>query len=194
MSAYGVVLFLHITAVVLTFGLAATMHVLMARLRGATEVRQVRDQMPLLKATGPLIPVGALLILVFGAYLIQISDDADKIRWSDGWIIAAIIGLVAMEAVGGAVIARREKALHEAVDAAPDGPVPANVAELIRDKGIWYGSHFATAEAFGIMLLMTTKPSGTTSAVVLVVAALIGVASAMPFLKTAPAAVATSPV
>jgi hypothetical protein len=192
MSVYGVVLFLHITAVVLTFGLAAIMHVLMVRLRGATEVRQVRDQMPLLKAAGPLFPVGALLILVFGAYLVQIADDGQGIGWGDGWVIAAICGLVAMEVVGGAVIARREKVLHEAVEAAPDGPVPADVAALIRDKGIWYGSHFATAEALGIVLLMTTKPSGAVSAVVLVVAGLLGVASAAPFLRTAPAALATA--
>jgi hypothetical protein len=149
--------------------------------------------MPLLKAAGPLFPVGALLILAFGASLIQISDRADKIRWSDGWVIAAIVGLAAMEAVGGAIIARREKVLHDAVEAAPDGPIPAHVAALVRDKGIWYGSHFATAEALGILLLMTTKPSGVTSALVLVVAGLIGVASAMPFLRTAPAALATSP-
>jgi hypothetical protein len=185
-KAYDVVLFLHIAAVVLTFGVAAVMHVLMVRLRGATEVRQLRDQMPLLKGAGPLFPIGALLIFVFGAALIQMSDKSDGIDWSDGWVIAAIIGLVLMEAVGGAIIARREKVLHEAVEAAPDGPVPANVTALVHDKGIWYGSHFATAEAFGIVLLMTTKPSGVASAVVLVVAAVVGVASAMPFVRTAP--------
>jgi hypothetical protein len=193
MELYEVVLFLHITAAVLTFGVAAVMHVLLARLRSATDVRQVRDQMPLLKGLGPLFPVGALLILAFGAYLVQIADDGEGISWSDGWVIAAIVGLVAMEAVGGAVIARREKVLHDAVEAAPDGPVSGDIAALIHDKGIWYGSHFATAEAFGIVLLMTTKPSGVTSALVLVVAGLIGVASAVPFLRTAPVVLATSP-
>jgi hypothetical protein len=185
-KAYDVVLFLHITAAVLTFGLAAVMHVTMVRMRSATEVRQLRDQMPLLKGAGPLFPVGALLLFGLGAALIQMSDKGDGIRWGDGWIIAAIVGLVAMEAVGGGVVARREKALHEAVEAAPDGPVPAQVMALVQDKGIWYGSHFATAEALGIVLLMTAKPSGVTSVVVLVVAALVGVVSAVPFLRAAP--------
>jgi hypothetical protein len=189
MKTYDVVLFLHITAVVLTFGVAAVMHVLMVRLRFATDVRQLRDQMPLLKGAGPLFPIGALLIFVLGGWLIQISDPADGFGWGDGWVIAAIVGLVAMEAVGGAIIARREKVLHAAVEAAPDGPVPAELSALVHDKGIWYGSHFATAEAFGIVLLMTTKPSGVTSAVVLVAAGLVGVASAVPFLRRAPRAV-----
>jgi hypothetical protein len=188
METYDVVLFLHIAAALFTFGVAAVMHVLLVRLRGMGEVRQLREQMPVLHAAGPLFPAGAVALFALGAWLVQLSDE--KIAWGDGWVLTAIVALVVMEAVGGAIIARHSARLEEAVAAAPDGPVPAEIRALALDRGIWLGAHFSTAVALGIVFLMTVKPSGATSVVVVVVAALVGLASAVPFLRPAGAAAA----
>ena len=188
MKTYDVVLFLHIFAALFTFGVAGVMHVLLTRLRAANQVRQLREHMPVLHAAGPLFPAGALALFALGGWLVQLSDE--KIQWSDGWVLTAIVSLVAMEAVGGAVIARHSARLEQAVEAAPDGPVSAELRALALDRGIWLGAHFSTAVALGIVFLMTVKPSGAASFVVIVIAAIAGLASALPFLRTAPAGAA----
>jgi hypothetical protein len=125
-------------------------------------------------------------LFALGAWLVELSDE--EIGWGDGWVLTAIVALVVMEAVGGAVIARHSARLEAAVEAAPDGPVPADVGVLVLDRGIWLGAHFSTAVALGILFLMTVKPSGAASVIVVVVAGLLGLVSAVPFLRPVGAA------
>jgi uncharacterized membrane protein len=184
MKTYDVVLFLHIMAAVFGFGVAAVLHVMLFRLRSATDVRQVRDQMPVLKVAEPLFPLSAILLFGLGAYLVHLSDG--DVTWGEGWIITAIVALIVVEGVGGAIIGRRTKVLHAAVDAAPDGPIDAPIRALLADRGIWVGAHFNTAVIAAIVFLMTVKPDGVGSVVTVVIGAVIGIASALPFAKPAP--------
>jgi uncharacterized membrane protein len=185
MKTYDVVLFLHIMAAVLGFGVAAVLHTMLFRLRSATDVRQVRDQMPVLKAAEPLFPLSAILLFGFGAYLIWLSDG--DIEWGEGWIVTAIVALVVVEGVGGAVIGRRSKALHAAADTASDGPIDSSMRALLADRGIWVGAHFNTAVVAAIVFLMSVKPNGVGSVLTVVIGAALGVASALPFAKPVPA-------
>jgi uncharacterized membrane protein len=184
MKTYDVVLFLHIMAAVFGFGVAAVLHVMLFRLRSATDIRQVRDQMPVLKVAEPLFPLSAVLLFGFGAYLVHLSDG--EVTWGEGWIVTAIIALVIVEGVGGAVIGRRSKLLHAAVDAAKDGPVDGPVRALLADRGIWIGAHFNTAVIAAVVFLMTVKPDGVGSVVTVVIGAVVGIASALPFTKPVP--------
>jgi hypothetical protein len=181
MKTYDVVLFLHIMSAVFGFGVAAVVHVLLFRLRSATDIRQVRDQLPVLKVAEPLFPLAAVLLFGFGAYLIHLSDG--DVTWGDGWITTAIVALVIVEGVGGAVIGRRSKVLHAAVDAAGEGPIDGTVRALLADRGIWIGAHFNTAVIAAVVFLMTVKPDGVGSVVAVVIGAVIGIASALPFAK-----------
>lgn len=185
MKAYDVVLSLHILAVIFGFGVAAVAHTTMFRLRHARTMQEVRTHLPILDKVGPLFPVAALLLFAFGAALIHLSPHDEKIHWSDGWIITAIVTLVVVEAVGGAVIGRGAKALTGKLEGAPDGPVDASTRALLADKGIWIGSHFTTAAIASVVFVMTGKPSGTGAVVTVVIGALVGIASAVPFTKPA---------
>jgi hypothetical protein len=151
-------------------------------------VRQVRDQMPVLKAAEPLFPLSAILLFGLGAYLVHLSDG--DVTWGEGWIITGIVSLVIVEAVGGAVIGRRTKVLHAAVDTAPDGPIDGSVRALLADRGIWIGAHFNTAVIAAVVFLMVVKPNGVGSVVTVVIGAVVGIASALPFAKPATAPVA----
>jgi hypothetical protein len=187
-SLYEVVLSLHILSAIIGFGIAAVAHTTMFRLRNASTMQQVRHQLPILDKVGPLFPVAAVLLFVFGAYLIQISPDEDPIHWSDGWVVTAIITLVVVEGVGGAVIGRGAKTLLRKLEDVPDGPVDASTRALLADKGIWIGSHFTTAAIASVVFVMVGKPSGTGAVVTVLIGAVLGIVSAIPFTKPAPVA------
>jgi hypothetical protein len=55
-------------------------------------------------------------------------------------VITAAVGLGAMEAVGGAVLAPRGKKAHEAVQAAADGPVDATLRAIVVDRAAFGAS------------------------------------------------------
>ncbi|MBK5307763.1 MAG: DUF2269 family protein [Frankiaceae bacterium] len=185
MSGYEIVLSLHILAAALGFGVAGLAHTTTFRLRGATDMRQVRERLGLLDKVGPFFGIAALLLLAFGAYLIQ-SAPADKdIDWGKGWILTAIISLVLAEAVGGVVIGRRVKAILGQVESVPDGPVGAEIRPLLTDPQVVVASHAVTAVIASIVFIMVGKPSGATSTVIVVIGAVVGVLSALPLLKPA---------
>ncbi|MDX6199283.1 MAG: putative integral rane protein [Actinomycetota bacterium] len=183
MSQYEVVLSLHILAVIIGFGVAAVAHTTMFRLRNASTMQQVRTHLPILDKVGPLFPVAAILLFVFGAYLIQISPHDEKFHWSDGWVITAIVTLVVVEAVGGAVIGRGAKVMAGKLEGVPDGPVDASTRAVLADKGVWIGSHFTTAAIASVVFVMVGKPSGAGAVVIVVIGSLVGIASAIPFTK-----------
>ena len=183
MSAYDVVLFLHILALVFGASVAAVAHSTMFRLRSAPDLAAVRGHLAVLDKTGPLFPISAVLLFGFGAVLIRLSEDPDKWHWSDGWIVTAIVTLVVVEAVGGIVIGRGIKRVGKQLASVPDGPVDRSTRAALADPEIWLASHLTTALIMSVVLLMTTKPSGVTSAIVVVVGGILGLLSAVPYAK-----------
>jgi hypothetical protein len=188
MSQYEVVLSLHIMALALGFGVAGVAHSTMFRLRAATDMRQVRERLAVLDKVGPFFGIAALLLIIFGAYLIQIApDDEPEIGWDQGWILTALISLVLVEAVGGLVIGRGVKAIIGKLEGAPDGPVSADTRALLADKPVWLASHATTAVILSIIFVMVGKPSTAGAIVTVVIGALVGIVSAIPFTKPAAA-------
>jgi hypothetical protein len=183
MSAYDVVLFLHILALVFGASVAAVAHSTMFRLRTAPDMATVRGHLRVLDKTGPLFPIAGLALLVFGGILIHLSKDPDKWHWGDGWIVTAIITLVVVEGVGGVVIGRGIKRVEAQLASVPDGPVDGSTRAVLADRGIWLASHLTTALVMSVVLLMTTKPSGVASAVVVVIGGALGLLSALPYAK-----------
>jgi hypothetical protein len=186
-SQYEVVLSLHILAAVFGFAVAGVAHSTLFRLRGATDMRQVRDHLAVLDKVGPFFGIAALFLLVFGAYLIEIAPKEDGFGWGDGWVVTAIVSLVVVEAVGGAVIGRRVKGLVRRLEGVPDGPVTADTRALLADGPIWMASHATTAVIASVVFVMVGKPSAVGAVVTVLIGAAVGVASALPFAKPVPA-------
>jgi hypothetical protein len=187
-SLYEVVLSLHILSAVFGFGVAGVAHSTMFRLRGATDMKQVRGHLAVLDKVGPFFGVAALLLIIFGAYLIQIAPSDADIGWGDGWIVTALVSLIVVEAVGGAVIGRAVKALSGKLEGVADGPVTAETRTLLADRQIWMASHATTAVIASVVFVMVGKPSAAGAVVIVVIGALVGIASAVPFAKPAPVA------
>lgn len=182
-STYSVVLFVHIAVVIVALSMAAVLHTALLMLRQATTTQVVRPWMPVIRALEPLLPLAALVLVGTGAWLIQISDG--EFAWGDGWVVTSIVTLVVAEGLG-AFIGPRSAALQAAVRESGDGPVTADLHRRATDPVIWLTAHVNTAAFFGVVFLMTAKPSTAWSAAVVVIAALLGAASALPFIARRP--------
>lgn len=171
---YGVVLFFHIGFVVVGFMIAGVLHASLHAMARARDVSQMRPFAGLVHRLEPILPITALLILGFGAWLIHLSDGS--IKWSNGWILTSLITLIVVEGLAGALLAPRSKQLVAAIEAAPDGPVPAALRQQALGSMIWDIAHIATLGFLGVILVMVSKPSGGGAVLIVVIAAMIGVA------------------
>lgn len=176
------VLFLHITLVIVSLSLATVLHTALLLLRAARDVSAVRAWPAVISVVEPLLPVGAIAVLATGLWLLSLSDG--EFALGDGWVIASIVGLVGAELVG-ALLAPRSKALREAIKAAPDGPLDADLRRRTLDPALWLGAHAATATFLAIVFVMAVKPTGVVSGVVIAVVALLGALSGLPFTRPA---------
>lgn len=177
----GVAMFLHIAFVVVGMMLAAVLHVSLIQSRRATRVAEMRPWVPVIRRVDPLLPIAALVVLGTGAWLIDLSDG--EFEWGQGWILTSLVALIVAEAVG-ASLKPRTHALTVAITESPDGPVTPELHQRAVDPVLWFGAHFITAMFFGIIFVMSAHPAGTWQPIVIVViAALIGLLSAVPFVR-----------
>lgn len=191
-----VVLFLHIGVAVGAFACAAVLLTAMFQMVSANDVAVLRSWQRVAHRVEPIFPILVVVLMLLGGALIQLSKSSDeKFSFGDGWVIVAIVGLVAMEAYGGVILAPAGKKLTELVEAASDGPVPLAVRVAVLDRKVWAGAFGNTGTALGIMFLMPTKPSAPYAVAIVVLAAAVSAAAGvMVAMKAAPAAApATAP-
>lgn len=172
----GIVLFLHITVVVVSFMIAAVLHTALNVMPRVASVEQARPWARTVHRLEPLLPMFAVAILVFGAWLVHLGSKSDGFAWSDGWVLTPLISLILIEGLAGAVLAPRSKALVERIESTPDGPVPAELRSAMLDPTIWDIAHIATVGFTGVVFVMVAKPAGSIAWLFPVVGAAIGVA------------------
>ena len=175
MSAYSISVFLHIVGALGIFAAIGLEWAGLSNLRRATDTVQVREWMRLLAAPRTLGGPSALLILLSGIYM-------SATRWGpQGWIVVALGGMVAIAAVGGAVGGRRAAALARALPAEA-GPVSPTLRQRLEDPALTVSLWTRTALLFGIVFLMSIRPSWSGALAVMGIALLVGIAAARPAL------------
>jgi uncharacterized membrane protein len=102
------------------------------------------------------ISVGLPLVLVFGIWLVA---DLDFVKWSNTWVILALVGWVLAGALGGAGGRREKEArlLAERLAAEGDAPSPELHARM-RDPVTLALSWGSGVVVLGILALMIWKP------------------------------------
>jgi Sec-independent protein secretion pathway component TatC len=124
---YDVVLWIHITAVVIAFGALFAYPIFLAvNARAPLPQRATlhRAQIAFSKrVTGPTIG----LILLAGIYL---ASDADV--WSEFWLIAAVVLLFVIAGLGATVLRRGEERLLEQADAGDERGYGTTLATVQR--------------------------------------------------------------
>jgi hypothetical protein len=173
----GVVLFLHIAVAIVAFAMAGVLHSALQVFGRARRVEEVRTWAAVAHRIEPLFPLMALLLLGLGAWLVHLGQHTDdQFSFSTGWVLTAIITLVVVEAIGGAVLAPRGKKLNGLIEAAPDGEVTDDIRRAARDPLFWDMAHLTTFGFLGVVFIMAAKPDGAWAPVFPIVGAVIGVA------------------
>ena len=156
MDRYQWLIFLHVTGAFLALGGATFGGILnffaMQRERPSEVVVLYR----LVRLAVSSITLGLLMTLAFGLWLVA---DEDAIKWSDAWVILALLGWILANAMGG-IGGRREKdtrVLAERLAAegdAPSGELRARMRDPVTLALSW-GSGIVVIV---ILALMIWKP------------------------------------
>jgi hypothetical protein len=165
---YQLALFLHIIG---GFGLVAAITVEAVGLRGLRRATQSTDAMVWLRLLRSIVmrltPSSLGLILVTGLYMVATT-------WGPrGWILVALGSLVLLGAIGALGTGRRMARIGPAVGRI-QGPLSAEVLGLLRNPILLVSLRLRLAIVLGVVFLMTVKPSGVASLLVIVVAIVLG--------------------
>jgi hypothetical protein len=190
-TMFGFVLFLHITVAIVAFMMAGVLHAALQALARADDVREMRPWGRLIHLLDPLFPIAALLLLGFGAWLIHLSKG--RIGWGDGWLLTSLIALIVIEGLSGVLIAPKAKAAVKLIEAAPDGPVSQELRRLAIDPTVWHVSHTATFGFTAVVFLMSVRPTGPISPILVIAGVVVGVLVSAAQLRSLRALHAGSP-
>jgi hypothetical protein len=184
MSLYTILLFVHVSGAVclfVGFGIWLFGSTTIARAARVEQVRVIADLMLMVRL---VVPASAFVVIVAGLSMAQIAWGLQT-----GWIAVALGSLVFIGSIGTWVIDPKVRAIAALAHTLPDGLLPVTLAERTHDRILRLALQTMTAMLFGVVFLMTTKPALTSAVGAMVVSALLGLASGVPFVlarRTAP--------
>jgi len=165
---YHVALYFHVLG---AFGLIAAITVEAIGLRGLRGATRSDYALMWLRISRGIVlrlaPASLGLILVTGLYMMVTT-------WGPrGWILVALASLVLLAVVGGFGTGIRMARIGPAVGRA-QGPLSDELRSTLSDPILLTSLWVRSAIVLGIALLMTLKPSGLASMVIVVLAVAIG--------------------
>jgi hypothetical protein len=169
-TSYGVVVFLHLVALLAAISTAGVAHFAEGRLAAAETFAAARPWASLLNRAAPVFPLALLVLVASGAYLVHRGWT-----WDAGWIEAGLVGVALLLANGAGVVGRRNLGLKRALGAAADGPLTDALLQLTRRHIGGIASWANTGLAIGVVFVMATKPGLGGSLAALAVAGALGV-------------------
>ena len=175
MSLYPVLVFLHVLGAMGLFAAIAIEAVALGRLRQTDAPAGVREGMALLARNERLGGIAMLTLIASGAWMMATTWGH---QW---WIASAFIGIIGMGIAGGAVSSRRIRRLRAAL-AAERGPGLSQAFTSLQSSAALVASlRVRIALGIGIVALMTLKPTGAgTSLLILAAFAVAGLVATVP--------------
>lgn len=178
MDLYPLVVFLHVISDAGVFvAVGATLYGL-AALRQAGRVEQVRPIVALVLRAERIYSLAGPLLILSGLFLTLRAWP-----WTTGWIAAALGSVVLILPFGPILVSPRLAAIGRAADAAPDGPLPADLLAMIHDPILGVVQQGVAGVLLGIVFLMTVKPGLIPSILVIAGGLALGMASALPLVR-----------
>jgi hypothetical protein len=193
-GVYNVMLFLHIVGVVVLSSTIGMEVVNVLRMMAARDVRSLRSALATAKVVSRLAPISAIFLLIFGLGMASRGGDHPSgtpkvFSFTSGWLITAYVSFAIMLALDGGVNGRRLELLQAAANAAPDGPVTAELDRMRQDPVLAFGVVLGPCAILLFLFLMTNKPPGANAAIAAIVAAAVaGLGSRLLLRKSAPSA------
>lgn len=179
-SGYSIALAIHLLSLMLATSAATLTWYAAHRLRRVAEAGEALQWLAFARGVARAFPIATLGLLASGGYMTEA-----RWPWSTPWVIAALVGLAAMVALGAGVEGRRNGALAREI--ATNG-FSARAAGLLCDPLGWSVKFITEALLIAVVLVMVLKPTAEASAALLALAAVIGPIAAVPVWRTRPAA------
>jgi hypothetical protein len=176
MNDYSIALFWHIVGALGFFVALGLEWMSLGHVRRATTAEQVRERMHLSNNAHRVAMPSMLMILITGFYMMATV-------WGHvAWIIVALGAVVLLVALAVGLSGRRMAVIGRGL-AAEHGPVSPFLHDVLHHPLLWISIQTRVAIALGIVFLMTAKPDLRGSLLAIVIAAMLGLASALPILR-----------
>jgi hypothetical protein len=172
-SAYSVVLFVHLLALLVAAMAATVTGYAALQLRDARTAPDAARWGRLVDSVTPAFPVASLTLLGSGAYMTQ-----DQWTWTTPWIDAGLAGLALITVCGAGVEASRGRALKRELMTAGMSP---RARRLQRDPYAWSAKMTTLTLMLAIVFVMATKPGATGSFLAIALAVVAGIPAGRPF-------------
>jgi hypothetical protein len=164
---YSIVLFLHISGVLLLFSAVGIEWLCFTNMRRSASREIICSWFNQAKILKRLFPGSSILILLTGLYM---SIDV----WKDaGWVIIGFIGLIAIAISGGIISGKRIAAIETIANREKDKPFK-EISSMVNDNFLWNSLLIRTCAAFGIVYMMTVKTDLLDSIIVMVISIAVG--------------------
>jgi hypothetical protein len=178
MNFYTILLFVHVTgAIGILVGMASWLIGITAIAR-VSRVEQVRTLTEILLMTRYIVPVSAFFTIASGLTMALSAWGLQT-----GWMLVAIGSLFVIGPTGTWLVDPKVQAIAALARTLPDGPLPASLASRTHDFVLRTALHTLTAMLLGIVFLMTTKPTFSSSIVAMVVSLFLGLVSSLPLVR-----------
>ncbi|MGH2871033.1 MAG: DUF2269 family protein [Solirubrobacteraceae bacterium] len=153
---YNVALFLHLLGALLFVAGIVLVGVAFESARRSPRPAEVALLLSLARWGLPLVGLGALLVGVFGLWLVHLGDWG----YGSGWVDAAIALYLAVLALGGIGGQRPKQARLLAAQLAQrdDAPVSDELRALLDDRASRGANYLSAAIVLAIVVLMVFKP------------------------------------
>ena len=180
MTVYNVVLFVHITSVIIMFAGVTADLLAVSGLRAAREAGPARAGVRTLEISARFGPWARLAVLGAGLYL-----AVDHWSWP-GWIIVGLISWVAFVLLGEPFTGRELREMVAAVRAEHGILSPAFIAGL-RLSRMWQAVLTRAGLGIGVVFVMAAKPPAAVASTAVILGALAGYSSARLTSRPGPA-------
>jgi hypothetical protein len=158
-TTFLIALFLHLASLLAAFGAAGIMLVCNLKLRAAKTGADAFTWGMVAGKTPRVFPIASVALFVTGAYMTS-KAPGDAWSWSSGWIIASLVGLIAINIEGAILGDRHGKEMREAFKANGPGPLSDHVREVANSRVGWILTIASPALVLGAVWNMLTGAQG----------------------------------
>jgi hypothetical protein len=178
MNGYSIALFLHVAGVLGMFAVLGLEWTGLRQLRSAQSPEPVRAWMQLLRNAQKAGFASMLAILLSGFYMMA------TVWGSTAWIAVSMVALALAVLLGLALTGPRMKTLGQAL-AAGKGQMTQAFSNAAQHPLLLISVQTRMAIALGVVFLKTTKPDLGGSLLIIGIATVLGIASALPLRRHA---------
>lgn len=159
-TTFLIALFLHLASLLAAFGAAGIMLLCSLKLRAAKTGAEAFTWGMVAGKTPRVFPIASLGLFVTGAYMTS-NSPGDSWSWGSGWIIASLVGLIAINVEGAVLGGRHGKEMSAAMKANGPGQLSDHVRELANSRVGWILTLGSPALVLGAVWNMITGAQGS---------------------------------